>query len=533
MMSDKQKNVLMICVDQWPGRLLHCAGHPAVMTPTLDQLAADGIRFARCYSTCPVCIPARRSLMTGLSPASHGDRVYSDRMPMPDVPTLAQTFRNAGYQTFAVGKLHVYPQRNRIGFDDVLLQEEGRYEFGVVDDYQIWLGEQGYTGEEFGHMMGNNSYYTRPWHLPEHTHPTAWATRQMIRQIQRKDPTRPAFFYISYQFPHPPLVPPQAYLDMYAPEDIDAPLSGGDWADDGEILRFLREQADPYTEKDIRLARRAFYAQCTFIDHQIRGLIGTLREHSLLEDTVIVFVGDHGDMLFDHGIVGKRVFYEGSANVPLIFSGAPVAAWRGQVSDRLACLEDVMPTLLDVCGIEDATQRGGPLAAARRRPPAAVRRSGRRPQGRAHGDGRLPETAVLPLRQRAAAVRPLVRPRGDAQRIRGPRGRGRRKSPAGATCAAICTAATSRGLRDGALCGFEAPAYRRAADLCAVQPARPALACAGRLLERGQNLTRPPSGGAHPIHLLEQGGFNHGADRDRHFDDRQLFRAGILLCKRL
>ena len=96
MMSDKQKNVLMICVDQWPGRLLHCAGHPAVMTPTLDQLAADGIRFARCYSTCPVCIPARRSLMTGLSPASHGDRVYSDRMPMPDVPTLAQTFRNAG-----------------------------------------------------------------------------------------------------------------------------------------------------------------------------------------------------------------------------------------------------------------------------------------------------------------------------------------------------------------------------------------------------------------------------------------------------
>ena len=167
--------------------------------------------------------------MTGLSPASHGDRVYSDRMPMPDVPTLAQTFRNAGYQTFAVGKLHVYPQRNRIGFDDVLLQEEGRYEFGVVDDYQIWLGEQGYTGEEFGHMMGNNSYYTRPWHLPEHTHPTAWATRQMIRQIQRKDPTRPAFFYISYQFPHPPLVPPQAYLDLYAPEDIDAPLSGGDW----------------------------------------------------------------------------------------------------------------------------------------------------------------------------------------------------------------------------------------------------------------------------------------------------------------
>lgn len=463
MMSDKQKNVLMICVDQWPGRLLHCAGHPAVMTPTLDQLAADGIRFARCYSTCPVCIPARRSLMTGLSPASHGDRVYSDRMPMPDVPTLAQTFRNAGYQTFAVGKLHVYPQRNRIGFDDVLLQEEGRYEFGVVDDYQIWLGEQGYTGEEFGHMMGNNSYYTRPWHLPEHTHPTAWATRQMIRQIQRRDPTRPAFFYISYQFPHPPLVPPQAYLDMYAPEDIDAPLSGGDWADDGEILRFLREQADPYTEKDIRLARRAFYAQCTFIDHQIRGLIGTLREHSLLEDTVIVFVGDHGDMLFDHGIVGKRVFYEGSANVPLIFSGAPVAAWRGQVSERLACLEDVMPTLLDVCGIET--------------PPSVEGRSLLRGEGRRllYGEvGEGPKAARMATDGRLKLLYypcgnvlqlfDLARDREEMHNVYAARAG---EADVKALLAHLCGhlhGGDLAWLRGGALCGFEAPAYRRSAD---------------------------------------------------------------------
>ena len=201
-----QKNVLMICTDHWPGSFLGCAGRKDIMTPTLDYLANNGVRFENCYSECPVCIPARRTMMTGLSPKTHGDRVYSDRMEMPDVPTLAETFRKNGYQTMAVGKLHVYPQRNRIGFEDVILAEEGRYELGAVDDYQIRLGEHGYLGKEFLHAMGNNTYYTRPWHLDEQAHPTNWVTMEMMHQIKRKDPTRPFFFYCSYQFPHPPLV---------------------------------------------------------------------------------------------------------------------------------------------------------------------------------------------------------------------------------------------------------------------------------------------------------------------------------------
>ena len=149
-------NVLFICVDEWPGYLFGHAGRGDVMTPTIDFLAEEGIRMENAYSECPVCIPARRSLMTGLSPRSHGDRVYSDRMEMPDVPTLASTFRDAGYQTVAVGKLHVYPQRSRIGFDEALITEEGRYEFGVTDDHQIWLGEHGLTGRQFLHGMGSH-----------------------------------------------------------------------------------------------------------------------------------------------------------------------------------------------------------------------------------------------------------------------------------------------------------------------------------------------------------------------------------------
>ena len=102
-------NVLLISTDHWPAALLGAAGHPAIQTPTLDELCRSGVRFSNAYAECPVCIPARRTLMTGTTPRTHGDRVFKDKLTMPEIPTMAQTFREAGYQAYAVGKLHVYP----------------------------------------------------------------------------------------------------------------------------------------------------------------------------------------------------------------------------------------------------------------------------------------------------------------------------------------------------------------------------------------------------------------------------------------
>src|SRR5688572_18999209 len=126
----ERPNVLLVTVDQWPGRALACAGHPAIETPTLDRLAHLGVQFARAYAECPICIPARRSLMTGTSARIHGDRTFQPALPMPELPTLAQCFRDAGYQATAIGKLHVYPKRDRIGFDDAIIAEEGRGHLG-------------------------------------------------------------------------------------------------------------------------------------------------------------------------------------------------------------------------------------------------------------------------------------------------------------------------------------------------------------------------------------------------------------------
>ncbi len=349
-------NVLFISVDQWPGPLLGIAGHPAIETPTIDQLAANGVFFPRAYSECPICIPARRTMMTGTTPGTHGDRVFQPAATMPDLPTLAQTFRDAGYQATAVGKLHVYPQRDRIGFDETLISEEGRGHLGGPDDFDMFLADQGYPGRGYLHGMSNNEYGWRTWHLPEHCHATNWASEQMARVIKRRDPTRPSFWHLSYIHPHPPIVPLRDYFERYARRAIDEPVMG-DWArsaaDLPPALQIVRNFWAQLPEAQLQDARRAFYAQCTHIDHQLRVVLGTLREENIHDDTIVLLTGDHGDHLGDHGLYAKRYMYEWSARVPMILAGVAGDDRVGhhRVDDRLVGLQDVMPTLLALAGI--------------------------------------------------------------------------------------------------------------------------------------------------------------------------------------
>ena len=353
----KRPHVLFLMVDQWAGSLFGYAGHPVIQTPTVDQLARLGTRFPRAYSESPICIPARRSVMTGLSPRTHGDRSFLPAEPMPQGPLLAQCFRDAGYQTQAIGKLHVFPQRDRIGFDDAWLAEEGRPGLGAVDDHELFMADQGFAGQQFMHGMANNDYQHRPWHLDESLHVTNWITREAARSIKRRDPTRPGFWHVSYNHPHPPLVPLSAYLDMYRDADIDLPVHGA-WSKDVAALPSALHVIHNYwptqhTDATHRALRRAYYALCTHIDHQIRILIGTLREEGLLDDTIIMLTCDHGDMLGNHGLWAKRLFYEASAQVPMIIVGTANCQRlpQGGVDHRLVCLQDVMPTLLDLAGL--------------------------------------------------------------------------------------------------------------------------------------------------------------------------------------
>ena len=180
----------------------------------------------------------------------------------------------------------------------------------------------------------------------------------MARTIKRRDPTRPAFWYVGFRHPHPPLVPLQSYLDMYRDVSIDLPYQGswttGEEADQPFAIASALGTTRLLSEQDILEARRAFYALCTHIDHQVRWLIGTLLQEGVLDRTIIVFLSDHGDMIGNHGIVAKRMFYEYSANVPLIISApkSMVQVAPGSVDERVMGLQDVMPSLLDLCGLD-------------------------------------------------------------------------------------------------------------------------------------------------------------------------------------
>ncbi|NKB69787.1 MAG: sulfatase-like hydrolase/transferase [Candidatus Latescibacteria bacterium] len=365
-MASDRPNVLLICTDHWSGLLTRGAGHPVVMTPTIDQLAQAGATFSQAYSACPSCIPARRSLMTGMSPRANGLRKYQEGVEFPAVQTMAQCFRDAGYQAYGVGKLHVSPQRNRIGFDDVLVEDQGRHQFrevpdGDADDYELFLAEQGYGGQEYAAGMAHNEFITRAWHLPEYCHPINWAAREMCKTIRRRDPDKPGFWYLSFSAPHPPMTPLQAYMDLYRDVSLDEPASGAWSADFEEWPHHLKTLSNRFNSPSMRgsahevaLSRRAYYATLTQIDHQIRVVIGYLREAGLLNNTIVVFTSDHGHMVGEHGMWCMTPFYEMSAKIPLIVVPA-LGDQRlppGTTDGRLADFGDIMPTLLDLAGIE-------------------------------------------------------------------------------------------------------------------------------------------------------------------------------------
>ncbi|PIJ50231.1 arylsulfatase [Erwinia sp. OLTSP20] len=348
-------NVLFITVDQWPGYLFGFAGHDVIETPTIDNLARCGVHFPNAYAECPVCIPARRTIMTGTTPKTHGDRVFQPALPMPALPTLAQTFVNAGYQTSATGKLHVYPTRDRIGFQEAFTAEEGRSQLGGVDDYEIFLAEQGQAGKQFMHGMSNNDYSWRNWHLDERLHVTNWITETAAKNIRRRDPTRPAFWYVSYTQPHPPITPLASYFERYRQRKMDMPRQSA-WSQAGVVPYAVKKNQNLWpslTPEQYADMRRAFYAQCTHIDHQIRLLIGALREEGILDDTIMVFTSDHGDMLGDHGMYAKRYFYQSSAQIPMVVVDRAHSRCitPGSVDKRLVGLQDIMPTLLSLCDI--------------------------------------------------------------------------------------------------------------------------------------------------------------------------------------
>ncbi|MBU0611360.1 MAG: arylsulfatase [Armatimonadetes bacterium] len=344
--TDSRPNFVLIMPDQHRGDCLSLAGHPAVLTPNLDSIGGAGVHFTQAYTTCPSCIAARRSLMTGQFPATHGMVGYHDHLEWNAPPTLPGVLREHGYQTALVGRtMHLYPTRKRYGFDEMVLH---------TDDYRRYLADNqaGDRAGMFDHGISRNGYTARPWHLDEKLHPTTWTVTEALRFLERRDPSCPFFLVVSFIAPHPPLVPPAFYLDRYLRQDLPAPALG-DWATpppNGGLGRDVETYRVDLRGELLRSTQAGYYGLINHMDDQICRLLGT---HTGLDaatrrNTVLLFTSDHGEMLGDHYLFRKYCAYEGSAHIPFLISGPEVAP--GRVCHEAVCLEDLMPTVLDLAG---------------------------------------------------------------------------------------------------------------------------------------------------------------------------------------
>ncbi|MBD3240518.1 MAG: arylsulfatase [Chitinivibrionales bacterium] len=346
-MKDPRPNILLLMTDQQRGDCLGIDGHPVLQTPYLDELATSGVRFDKAYTACPVCVPARRTLMTGRKPSSHGVLMNYDTWLHG--PTLPGELAKEGYQTHLVGKLHLWPQRKLYGF----MSEDWADSPIVGEDYQRFLRDNGVTMPEpgVGHGCSQNGYVARPWHLDERLHFSNWCADKAIEFLQRRDPTLPYFLKVSFHQPHEPCTPPQVYWDRYMHMDLPEPYVG-DWArvfdgpQRGLPVDAWRIAVDPAVMKQYRAG---YFGTINHIDDQIGRILRLVDKRN----TIVVFVSDHGDMIGDHQWLRKRNAFEGSARIPfLVRFPESMGIGQSRVVSDVVELMDVMPTLLDAAGAE-------------------------------------------------------------------------------------------------------------------------------------------------------------------------------------
>jgi arylsulfatase A-like enzyme len=340
-MADRP-NIILITSDQHRWDSLGCADHPCVRTPHLDQLAFEGVRFANAYSDCPVCIPARTTLITGVKSSTYGCPYYGEdfRLDRDRSQYLGSLMTAAGYQTALVGKRHWHTADDfRAGFETVIPTER------CTRQQLLHLGRDGWP---FG--VGANELSPTLSPLPPELHSTDWIVDRCIELIREREKGQPFFLWCSMDDPHPPLAIHEPYYSMY--DDSPIPdLAIGTWedSDDCPSQQFGHRTAynsKPMGADELRKARAVYYGMITNIDHQLGRLFGYLMNQGLWDDVWIIYTTDHGEHLGDHYDVAKSSFYNSAARLPFIVR--PPRSLQsedgGWVSDAMVELADLLPT---------------------------------------------------------------------------------------------------------------------------------------------------------------------------------------------
>jgi choline-sulfatase len=373
-------NILWLFTDQHRADTLGCYGDPVVQTPSLDALAASGTVFQRAYCQGPVCVPARVSLLTGRYVRDHG--AFENDYPCdPELPTFLQSIRSVGYDTVALGKMHLYPHGHDVadsvehmrslGFTEVH-EEVGKLAAGyVTTGYTRYLAERGLldTYREFvrersplvrmagaldADMTPKPTWTVDPTPLPPEHYVDTYVGRRAEDWLRSRDSDDPFFLWVGFPGPHDPWDAPAEYVDKYrdAPIALDS-TQRPEIADGTPLGIYLKSfleysSSDSLTDERIREVRRHYYANVTLIDDAIGRILAVLQERGLDENTWVIYSTDHGEMLGTHGFLNKMVFYEPAVRVPLIVRPPSGVAAQTRHSDELVEHVDLTATFCDI-----------------------------------------------------------------------------------------------------------------------------------------------------------------------------------------
>lgn len=346
-------NILLITTDQQRFDTINAWGNQSIFTPHLNYMAAMGVSYQNCYSACPLCVPARTTIMTGrqgyesgvVSNASHAAFMAQCTRQRVTLPAL---LADAGYQTCAKGKMHFEPARACYGFEQMRLPL----------DYMRAYDKAQPTARPKLHGVGECEMEPVLSTVEVKDSITSWIADETIDFLETRDPTRPFFLWSSFTKPHPPFDPCRDFWALYEGIPLPPPVTG-DWSAtlEGTPQGFL---AGCYENTNLHLfgpqqlaaVRRAYYACITQVDYALGRIFGCLRENDLWKNTWVIFTSDHGEMLGDHHMSQKNLFFEGSAHVPLlILPPAGRGGPQNQSVRTLVDLVDLYPTILEMADL--------------------------------------------------------------------------------------------------------------------------------------------------------------------------------------
>jgi arylsulfatase len=357
-------NILFIMADQHRGDCLGVDGNPDIRTPNLDTIAKEGVRFRNAYSSTPSCIPARTAILTGLSPWHHG-LLGMDGWPIPvRYPLeLPRALHDAGYFTAIIGKNHFYPPRESHGYDMMLLDEHHDIPAIFRSDYHSWFWDSApdiYSGDGvltdvpdgggFGWNDFWNAYQAKAYPYPERLHRTRWVGKSAVTFLRTYHRPQPFFLKVSFIPPHSPYLPPERLMRQYTDGNIP-PAVHARWSEkyrqrSGPGLDIWHGDLGP---EQVHRSRAGYYGQVTFVDEQIGHILEELDARKWLEETLIFYCADHGDMLGDHNLWRKGYPYQPSVRIPMLMRWPTglVNAERGRVIPQTTELRDLLPTFLE------------------------------------------------------------------------------------------------------------------------------------------------------------------------------------------